>query len=208
MDVLVCDRCGSRMRMLCAVHPPQSVKPWNTSISLRAHRRLPRDAAFRAFRSAAMLSVSSNHRPPRAEVCRNQNSRKWTFRKISKLRSGAECNRMIYIMKWTNWCQYRLPSVPHPQSTWVRITQSCSLIYLCLHRIRCKSWGYWYRHSSPNHQAILFSTLFILTDPPTSHEKYTCQIVCGVIISTVSFAVFGWIGAVYYLLAGVLAGNL
>ena len=31
---------------------------------------------------------------------------------------------------------------------------------------------------------------------------------CGVIVAAVSYAVFEWIGAAYYLLAGVLVGNV
>ena len=34
------------------------------------------------------------------------------------------------------------------------------------------------------------------------------QIVCALIVAGVSFAVFEWVGAAYYLLAGVLAGNV
>ncbi len=47
-----------------------------------------------------------------------------------------------------------------------------------------------------------------LTDPPTSPVKYPDQLVCGVIVAVVSYAVFEWVGAAYYLLAGVLVGNL
>ena len=55
---------------------------------------------------------------------------------------------------------------------------------------------------------MLFFAFFILTDPPTSPTKYRDQIICGVLVAVVSYAVFEWIGAVYYLLAGVLAGNV
>lgn len=61
---------------------------------------------------------------------------------------------------------------------------------------------------APDLQAVLFFAFIILTDPPTSPAKYPDQLVCGVIVAAVSFAVFEWLGAVYYLLAGVLVGNV
>jgi Na+-translocating ferredoxin:NAD+ oxidoreductase RnfD subunit len=61
---------------------------------------------------------------------------------------------------------------------------------------------------TPDLQAALYFAFFILTDPPTSPVKYRDQVVCGVIVALVSYAVFEWVGAVYYLLAGVLAGNI
>jgi Na+-translocating ferredoxin:NAD+ oxidoreductase RnfD subunit len=61
---------------------------------------------------------------------------------------------------------------------------------------------------TPDLQAALFFAFFILTDPPTSPTKYRHQIICGALVALVSYAVFEWVGVVYYLLAGVLAGNL
>jgi Na+-translocating ferredoxin:NAD+ oxidoreductase RnfD subunit len=61
---------------------------------------------------------------------------------------------------------------------------------------------------TPDLQAVLFFAFLILTDPPTSPVKYPDQIVCGIIVAAVSYAVFEWIGAAYYLLAGVLVGNV
>jgi Na+-translocating ferredoxin:NAD+ oxidoreductase RnfD subunit len=61
---------------------------------------------------------------------------------------------------------------------------------------------------APDLQAVLFFAFFILTDPPTSPTKYQHQIFCGVLVAAVSYAIFEWIGAVYYLLAGVLVGNV
>ena len=61
---------------------------------------------------------------------------------------------------------------------------------------------------TPDAQAALFFAAFILTDPPTSPVRYPDQILCGVIIAAVGYAVFIWIGAAYYLLAGVLVGNV
>jgi len=61
---------------------------------------------------------------------------------------------------------------------------------------------------TPDLQAVLFFALFILTDPPTSPVRYRDQLVFAVIVAVVSYAVFEWIGAVYYLLAGVLVANV
>jgi Na+-translocating ferredoxin:NAD+ oxidoreductase RnfD subunit len=63
-------------------------------------------------------------------------------------------------------------------------------------------------YRAPDLQAVLFFAFFILTDPPTSPPRHRDQIVCGLLVAAASFAVFEWIGAAYYLLAGVLAGNL
>src|ERR1700676_465626 len=61
---------------------------------------------------------------------------------------------------------------------------------------------------APDLHAVLFFAFFILTDPPTSPVKYPDQLVCGVIVALVSYAIFEWVGAAYYLLAGVLVGNI
>lgn len=61
---------------------------------------------------------------------------------------------------------------------------------------------------APDLHAVLFFAFFILTDPPTSPVKYPDQLVCGVIVAVVSYAIFEWVGAAYYLLAGVLVGNI
>jgi len=61
---------------------------------------------------------------------------------------------------------------------------------------------------TPDVQAAIFFAVFILSDPPTSPIKYPDQIICGVIVAAVGYAVFMWVGAAYYLLAGVLVGNI
>jgi Na+-translocating ferredoxin:NAD+ oxidoreductase RnfD subunit len=61
---------------------------------------------------------------------------------------------------------------------------------------------------APDLHAVLFFVFFILTDPPTSPVRYPDQIVCGVLVALASYAVFEWVGAAYYLLAGVLVGNI
>ena len=60
----------------------------------------------------------------------------------------------------------------------------------------------------PDVEAALYFAFIILTDPPTTPAKYPDQIVCGVIVAVVSFAFFEWTGVVWYLLAGMLAGNI
>jgi Na+-translocating ferredoxin:NAD+ oxidoreductase RnfD subunit len=63
-------------------------------------------------------------------------------------------------------------------------------------------------YRSPDIEAVLFFAFVILTDPPTSPAKYPDQIICGVLVACVSFSFFEWAGVVYYLLAGVLVGNV
>jgi hypothetical protein len=63
-------------------------------------------------------------------------------------------------------------------------------------------------YRTPDLQAALFFAFFILTDPPTSPTKYRDQVICGLIVGATSYAVFELVGAVIYLLAGVLAGNV
>jgi Na+-translocating ferredoxin:NAD+ oxidoreductase RnfD subunit len=61
---------------------------------------------------------------------------------------------------------------------------------------------------SPDIDAVIYFTLVILTDPPTSPAKYRGQWIFGIIAAVVSFTVFMAFGVVYFLLAGVLAGNI
>ena len=61
---------------------------------------------------------------------------------------------------------------------------------------------------TPDLQAALFFTFFILTDPPTSPVKYRDQLTCGVVVAAASYAMFELVGAACYLLAGVLLGNV
>ena len=63
-------------------------------------------------------------------------------------------------------------------------------------------------YRSPDLEAALYFAFIILTDPPTSPAKYPDQIVCGAMVAVVSYGFFEWAGVVYYLLAGVLAGNV
>jgi Na+-translocating ferredoxin:NAD+ oxidoreductase RnfD subunit len=61
---------------------------------------------------------------------------------------------------------------------------------------------------SPDIEAVIYFSLIILTDPPTSPPKYQGQWVFGIITALASYAVFMIFGVAYFLLAGVLAGNL
>ena len=61
---------------------------------------------------------------------------------------------------------------------------------------------------APDVNAALFFALFMLTDPPTSPARYRDQVVFGLIAALVAFAVFILLGAVYFLLAGLLVGNV
>jgi len=63
-------------------------------------------------------------------------------------------------------------------------------------------------YRAPDLQAVLFFAFFILTDPPTSPVRHQPQIICGILVAVVSYGVFELVGAVYYLLAGVLVGNV
>jgi Na+-translocating ferredoxin:NAD+ oxidoreductase RnfD subunit len=61
---------------------------------------------------------------------------------------------------------------------------------------------------SPDVDAAIYFALIILTDPPTSPAKYRGQWMFGVIVAVTGFAVFQQFGVAWFLLAGVLAGNL
>jgi Na+-translocating ferredoxin:NAD+ oxidoreductase RnfD subunit len=63
-------------------------------------------------------------------------------------------------------------------------------------------------YRSPDAEAVLYFAFIILTDPPTSPAKYHDQIIFGIMVAVVSFSFFEWAGVVFYLLAGVLTGNV
>lgn len=63
-------------------------------------------------------------------------------------------------------------------------------------------------YRAPDLHAVLFFAFVILTDPPTSPVKYRGQVIFGALVAVISFAIFEWNGAAYYLLAGVLMGNV
>ncbi len=61
---------------------------------------------------------------------------------------------------------------------------------------------------APDLHAALYFAFIILTDPPTSPARYPDQLIFGAMVAVVSFVFFAWFGVVYFLLAGVLAGNV
>jgi Na+-translocating ferredoxin:NAD+ oxidoreductase RnfD subunit len=61
---------------------------------------------------------------------------------------------------------------------------------------------------TPDFEAALFFAFIILTDPPTSPPKVRDQIIFAGIVAVVSFALFESLGTVYFLLGGVLTGNI
>ncbi len=62
-------------------------------------------------------------------------------------------------------------------------------------------------YRAPDLHAALYFAFFMLTDPPTSPPRDRDQIVYGAITGTVGYAVFTFVGAAYWLLAGLLAAN-
>ena len=63
-------------------------------------------------------------------------------------------------------------------------------------------------YRAPDLHATLYFAFFMVTDPPTSPPKPRDQLVYGVIVAVMSYAVFELIGAVYFLLAGLLVANV
>lgn len=59
----------------------------------------------------------------------------------------------------------------------------------------------------PDVNAALFFAFFMLDDPPTCPVRYRDQVVYALIVAAASFLVFMRLGVVYYLPAGLLAGN-
>ena len=62
-------------------------------------------------------------------------------------------------------------------------------------------------YRSPDLQAALFFAFFMVTDPPTSPPHTRDQLVYAAIAALGSFVIFAAVGAVYYLLAGLLLAN-
>ncbi len=63
-------------------------------------------------------------------------------------------------------------------------------------------------YRSPDVNAVLFFAFFMLDDPPTSPVRYHDQIRFGLIVAVASYTIFAATGGVYYLLAGLLIGNV
>jgi Na+-translocating ferredoxin:NAD+ oxidoreductase RnfD subunit len=62
-------------------------------------------------------------------------------------------------------------------------------------------------YRAPDLHAALYFAFFMVTDPPTSPPKHRDQVIFGVIVAVTGFAVFEFVGAAYFLLAGLLVGN-
>lgn len=62
-------------------------------------------------------------------------------------------------------------------------------------------------YREPDVHMALFFAFFMVTDPPTSPPKARDQLVFGTLVAVLSFAIFELVGAVYFLLAGLLVGN-
>ena len=62
-------------------------------------------------------------------------------------------------------------------------------------------------YRAPDLHAALFLAFFMVTDPPTSPPKRADQFIYGAITGVASYAVFAFLGAVHFLLAGVLVAN-
>ncbi|MGE0228980.1 MAG: hypothetical protein AB7I38_00105 [Dehalococcoidia bacterium] len=60
---------------------------------------------------------------------------------------------------------------------------------------------------APDLHAALFFAFFMLDDPPTSPVRYRDQAAFGAMVALTSFFVYMRFGVVYFLLAGLLAGN-
>lgn len=62
-------------------------------------------------------------------------------------------------------------------------------------------------YRAPDLNAALYFAFFMVTDPPTSPPKQRDQLINGVIVAAVAYAAFEFIGAAYFLLAGLLVAN-
>ncbi|MCX5768308.1 MAG: RnfABCDGE type electron transport complex subunit D [Gemmatimonadetes bacterium] len=62
-------------------------------------------------------------------------------------------------------------------------------------------------YRAPDLHAALYFALFMVTDPPTSPPRDRDQLIYGTGIGVVAYAAFMWIGAAYWLLAGMLVAN-
>ena len=63
-------------------------------------------------------------------------------------------------------------------------------------------------YRAPYLQMALFFAFFMVTDPPTSPPKQRDQIVFGVIVAVASFAIFELYHWIFFMLAGLLVGNV
>ena len=62
-------------------------------------------------------------------------------------------------------------------------------------------------YRSPDVYMVLYFAFFMVTDPPTSPSRNRDQRVFGILTAVISYAVFELVGAVWFLLAGLLLAN-
>jgi Na+-translocating ferredoxin:NAD+ oxidoreductase RnfD subunit len=63
-------------------------------------------------------------------------------------------------------------------------------------------------YRAPELHAALFFAFFMVTDPPTSPPKRRDQTIFGVIVAVTAYAFFSIVHSAYFLLAGLLIGNV
>jgi Na+-translocating ferredoxin:NAD+ oxidoreductase RnfD subunit len=63
-------------------------------------------------------------------------------------------------------------------------------------------------YRAPDLHAALFFAFVMVTDPPTSPPGHRDQLIYGTIVGGTSYAMFSLVGAVYFLLAGLLVANV
>ena len=63
-------------------------------------------------------------------------------------------------------------------------------------------------YRAPDLHAALFFAFFMVTDPPTSPPRHRDQLIYGTIVGVTSCAMYTLVGAVYFLLAGLLVANV
>ena len=63
-------------------------------------------------------------------------------------------------------------------------------------------------YRTPDLQAALFFAFFMVTDPPTSPPSYRDQATYAILVAVGSYVAFLAVGAVYFLLAGLLVANV
>ncbi|HVZ49812.1 MAG TPA: RnfABCDGE type electron transport complex subunit D [Gemmatimonadaceae bacterium] len=63
-------------------------------------------------------------------------------------------------------------------------------------------------YRAPDLHAALFFAFFMVTDPPTSPPRHRDQLVYGAITAGCAYAVFRGLGAVHFLLSGLLVANV
>ena len=66
----------------------------------------------------------------------------------------------------------------------------------------------WEVYRTPDLHAVVFLALFMVTDPPTSPPKPREQVIYAVICAVITVLTFIWGGGAYFLLTGVLVGNV